>query len=73
MVMGKTRFEQLCWNLAGVMVKNFHSNNGVYDARSFVTTAFQKTNPKPFLVLEQSIKMQLRNAIFKRYATGPAI
>ena len=40
---------------------------------SFVTTAFQKTNPKLFLVLEQSIKMQLRNTIFKQHANGPAI
>jgi hypothetical protein len=24
-VMGKTRFEQMCWNLAGVTIKNFHS------------------------------------------------
>jgi hypothetical protein len=28
-VMGKTHFELMCWNLAGVTIKNFHSNNGV--------------------------------------------
>jgi hypothetical protein len=35
MVMGKTRFEQLRWNLAGMTVKNFHSDNGVYNASVF--------------------------------------
>ena len=34
-VMGQTRFEQLCWYLTGVAIKNFHSNNGVYDASVF--------------------------------------
>jgi hypothetical protein len=34
-VMGKARFEQMCWNLAGVTIKNYHSDNGVYNASMF--------------------------------------
>jgi hypothetical protein len=34
-VIGKERFEQHLWNLAGITVKHYHSDNGVYDAAIF--------------------------------------
>jgi hypothetical protein len=71
-VMGKTCLEQLCWNLAGVTIKNFHSDNGVYDASVFPDNCISK-DLKPSLVLVQSIKMQLSSAIFRPYAIGLTI
>jgi hypothetical protein len=41
-VMGKARFEQMCWNLAGVTIKNYHSNNGVYNASMFCEDCISK-------------------------------
>jgi hypothetical protein len=47
-VMGKTRFEQMCWNLAGVTIKNFHSDNGVYDASVFCEDCISKDQLQTF-------------------------
>ncbi len=46
--MGKTRFEQMCWNLAGVTIKNFHSDNGVYDASVFRDDCISKDQFQTF-------------------------
>jgi hypothetical protein len=62
MVMGKTRFEQLCWNLAGVMVKNFHSNNGVYDASVFRYDCISKDQSQTF----SGVGAKHQNAVAER-------
>ncbi len=46
--MGKTQFEQLCWNLAAVTVNNFHSDNGVYDASVFCDDCISKDQSQTF-------------------------
>jgi hypothetical protein len=64
-VMGNAQFEQMCKNLADVTIKNYHSNNGVYNASVFVRIASPRINLRPSLGLEPSTKMQLLNAISK--------
>jgi hypothetical protein len=71
-VMGKTKFEQMCWNLAGVTIKNFHSDNGVYDASVFRDDGITKDHPKTSLGLVQSIKTRLLNVTFRPFAIGRA-
>ena len=61
---GKTGFEQLCWNLAGMMVKNFHSDNGVYDASVFRDDCISKDQSQTFLVSERNIKMQFQTVCY---------
>ena len=47
-VMGKNHFEQLCWNLACVTVKNYHSDNGVYFATNFQNYCLGKDQSQSF-------------------------
>jgi hypothetical protein len=47
-VLGKTKFEQMCWNLVGVTIKNFHSDNGVYDASVFCDDCITKDQSQTF-------------------------
>ena len=70
MVMAKTGFEQLCWNIAGLNIKGYHSDNGVYTAKDFGKTACQRISLSPSLALEQSTRMPWPNATSKQYATG---
>jgi hypothetical protein len=69
-VMGKTRFEQMCWNLTGVTIKNFHSDNGVYDASVFRDDCISKDQSQTFPVSVQNIRMQLLSVTFKLYVIG---
>jgi hypothetical protein len=72
-VMGKTRFEQMCWNLGQELRSRISTVTMVSMMQGcFVTTVSPRTNPKPSLVLVQTIKMQLPSAIFKQYAIGLA-
>ncbi len=34
-VLGKARFEEMMWNLGGITIKHYLSDNGVYDAATF--------------------------------------
>ena len=61
-VMGKTRFEQLCWNLAGVKVKNYHSDNGVYDATTFRNDCLAKDQSQSF----SGVGAKHQNAVAER-------
>ena len=61
-VMGKTRFEQLCWNLAGVKVKNYHSDNGVYDATTFWNDCLAKDQSQSF----SGVGAKHQNAVAER-------
>jgi hypothetical protein len=61
-VMGKTRFEQMCWNLAGVTIKNFHSNNGVYDASMFRDDCISKDHSQTF----SGVGAKHQNAVAER-------
>jgi hypothetical protein len=44
--MGKAQF--VCWNLAGVTIKNYHSNNGVYGASGFHEDCISKDQSQTF-------------------------
>jgi hypothetical protein len=61
-VMGKTRFEQMCWNLAGVTIKNFHSDNGVYDASVFRDDCISKDQSQTF----SGVGAKHQNAVAER-------
>ena len=71
--MRKMCFEQLCWNLAGMTVNNYHSDNGVCDTRVFRDGCISKDQSKMFSGVGAKHQMQLRNAIFKQYAIAPVI
>jgi hypothetical protein len=58
-VMGKARFEQMCWNLAGVTIKNYHSNNGVYDVSVFYEDCISKDHSQTF----SGVRAKLQNAV----------
>jgi hypothetical protein len=60
--MGKTRFEQMCWNLAGVTIKNFHSDNGVYDASMFRDDCISKDQSQTF----SGVGAKHQNAVAER-------
>ena len=67
-VMGKTGFEQLCSNLASMTVKNFYSDNGVYNASVFCDDCISKDQPQTF----SGVGAKHQNSVAER-ATGPAI
>jgi hypothetical protein len=47
-VMGKALFEQMCWNLAGVTIRTYHSDNRVYDASVFREDCISKDQSQTF-------------------------
>jgi hypothetical protein len=47
-VMGKNLFEQMCWNLAGVTIRTYHSDNGVYNASVFREDCISKDQSQTF-------------------------
>jgi hypothetical protein len=61
-VMGKTKFEQMCWNLAGVAIKNFHSDDGVYDASVFRDDCITKDQSQTF----SGVGAKHQNAVAER-------
>ncbi len=62
-VMGKSRFEQLCWNLAGVTIKSYHSDNGVvYDATIFRNDCLAKDQSQSF----SGVGAKHQNAVAER-------
>ena len=71
-VMGKTRFEQMCWNLAGVTIKNFHSDNGVYGASVFRDDCISKDQSQTFSGVGAKHQNQLLSVTFKLYVIGHA-
>ncbi len=62
MVMGKTQFEQLCWNLVAVTVKNFHRDNCVYDASVFWDDCISKDQSQTF----SGVGAKHQNAVAER-------
>jgi hypothetical protein len=61
-VMGKARFEQMCWNLAGVTIKIYHSNNGVYNASIFCEDCISKDQSQTF----SGVGAKHQNAVAER-------
>ncbi len=61
-IMGKAQFEQMCWNLASVTIKNYHSNNGVYDASIFCEDCISKDQSWTF----SGVGAKHRNAVDER-------
>ena len=55
-VFGKHKFEQWVFDLASVCVKEYHSDNGVYDSAFFEKTVLNKTKSKHSVVWEQSTR-----------------
>ncbi|KAL7529135.1 hypothetical protein ACHAXR_002811, partial [Thalassiosira sp. AJA248-18] len=47
-VLGKAKFEQWIWNLAGVCAKHYHSDNEVYDAEAFRQDCIGKDQSQTF-------------------------
>jgi hypothetical protein len=47
-VMGKALFEQMCWNLANVTIRTYHSDNGVYDTSMFCEDCISKDQSQTF-------------------------
>ena len=54
-------------------VNNYHSDNGVCDTRVFRDGCISKDQSKMFSGVGAKHQMQLRNAIFKRYAIASVI
>ena len=69
-VVGKSSFEDWIWNLAGVLAKNYHSDNGVFISIFFVLLVNRRSSPKHFQGLEQSIKMGKHKKPSKPSAIG---
>ena len=67
---GKSSFEDWIWNLAGVLAKNYHSDNGVFISIFFVLIANRRNNPRHVQELEQSIKMGKQKGPSKPSAIG---
>ena len=47
-VMGKAAFEDWIWNLAGVMGKHYHSDNGIYISELFLSNYTNKQQTQSF-------------------------
>ena len=47
-VMGKAAFEDWIWNLAGVMAKHYHSDNGIYTSELFRSDCTDKQQTQSF-------------------------
>ena len=47
-VVGKSSFEDWIWNLAGVLAKNYHSDNGIFIAELFRSDCQQKKQSQTF-------------------------
>ena len=61
-VMGKERFEQLCWNTAGVNIKSYHSDNGIYTAKDFRDDCLSKDQSQSF----SGVGAKHQNAVAER-------
>ncbi len=59
---GENTVEQMCWNLAGVTIKNFHSNNGVYYKSVFHEDCISKDQSQNF----SGVGAKHQNAIDER-------
>jgi hypothetical protein len=60
----------MCWNLAGVRIKNFHSENGVYDVSVFRDDCISKDQSQTFSGVGAKHQNAVAERIFKQYATG---
>lgn len=47
-VMGKAKFEEWMWNLAGVLCKEYHSDNGIFDSELFRDDCSSKQQKQSF-------------------------
>ena len=47
-VVGRSSFEDWIWNLAGVLAKNYHSDNGVFISNCFCSDCQQKKQSQTF-------------------------
>jgi hypothetical protein len=47
-VIGKSSFEDWIWNLAGVLAKNYHSDNGIFVSDHFRSDCRQKRQSQSF-------------------------
>ena len=47
-VVGKTAFEDWIWNLAGVLAKHYHSDNGIFNSQLFRDDCKSKTQSQSF-------------------------
>jgi len=54
----------MCWNLAGVTIKNFNSDNGVYDVSMFHDDCISKDQSQTFSGV--GAKHQNQNAVAER-------
>ncbi len=61
-VLAKTRFEQLCWDIAGVNIKGYHSDNGVYTAKDFRDDCVAKDQTQSF----SGVGAKHQNAVAER-------
>jgi hypothetical protein len=70
-VIGKSSFEYWIWNLAGVLAKNYHSNNGIFLFLTiFVLTVVRRGNLKLALVLVLNIRMGKLREQFRQLTIG---
>jgi transposase InsO family protein len=61
-VFAKTRFEQLCWDIAGANIKGYHSDNGVYTAKDFRDDCVAKDQTQSF----SGVGAKHQNAVAER-------
>lgn len=61
-LVGKEKFEQWVWDLAAVCVKNYHSDNGVYDTEAFRRDCTEKDQKQTF----SGVGAKHQNAIAER-------
>ena len=61
-VMGKDRFEKMCWNIAGVNIKSYHSDNGIYTAKDFRDDCLSKDQSQSF----SGVGAKHQNAVAER-------
>jgi hypothetical protein len=70
-VIGKSSFEDWIRNLAGVLAKNYHSNNGIFLFLTiFVLTVVRRGNLKLALVLVLNIRMGKLREQFRQLTIG---
>ena len=64
--MAKHKYEQWVYDLASVCVKEYHSNNGVYDSTIFREDCAEQDQKQYSAELEQNIRMQSPKEAFKQ-------